>query len=65
VSGLRLLRSEIDADLVKLNQRVENFSRQLADQTHAELFLRTDSVEYTDISSERNTLTFLSGANNS
>jgi hypothetical protein len=26
-------------------------------------FLRTDSVEYTDISSERNTLTFLSGAN--
>jgi hypothetical protein len=26
-----LLRSEIDADLVKLNQRVENFSRQLAD----------------------------------
>jgi hypothetical protein len=25
--------------------------------------LRTDSVEYTDISSERNTLTFLSGAN--
>jgi type IV secretion/conjugal transfer VirB4 family ATPase len=27
----RLLRSEIDADLVKLTQRVENFSRQLAD----------------------------------
>lgn len=27
----RLLRSEIDADLVKLTQRVDNFSRQLAD----------------------------------
>jgi type IV secretion system protein TrbE len=27
----RLLRSEIDADLMKLTQRVENFSRQLAD----------------------------------
>jgi hypothetical protein len=25
------LRSDIDADLVKLTQRVENFSRQLAD----------------------------------
>jgi hypothetical protein len=25
------LRSDIDADLIKLTQRVENFSRQLAD----------------------------------
>jgi hypothetical protein len=38
-------------------------TRWLTFQAHAELFLRTDSVEYTDISSERNTLTFLSSAN--
>src|SRR4051794_820352 len=42
----RLLRSEIDADLVKLTQRVENFSRQLADLVAIETQGKEDSFTF-------------------
>lgn len=42
----RLLRSQIDADLVRLNQRVENFSRQLADLVAIETQGREASLTF-------------------
>ncbi len=42
----QLLRSEVDADLVQLTQRVENFSRQLADLVAIEALDRAASFTF-------------------